>query len=153
MHGEITGGGVHHGVGARLRRQRQPEIGIVHVHRPVGGAVTRERSGEDVEQDVERLRRQIGSVQVAGGTQLGDGVGASARLAPGEFIGPDPAGQRIGEAADGPAGRVVAAFAQRHGHDDGIGGWGLPLVQALSSGCGVRDTEPHGKWVWAKVAT
>ena len=39
------------------------------------------------------------------------------------------------------------------GYDDGTGGWGLPLVQALSSDCRVCKTEPHGKWVWAKVAT
>ncbi|SNT61183.1 Histidine kinase-like ATPase domain-containing protein [Actinomadura meyerae] len=38
-------------------------------------------------------------------------------------------------------------------HNDGTGGWGLPLVQALSSCCGVSGTKPHGKWVWAKVAT
>ncbi len=37
------------------------------------------------------------------------------------------------------------------GHDDGTGGWGLPIVQALSSECGVHPTEPHGKWVWARV--
>lgn len=48
---------------------------------------------------------------------------------------------------------VPDARALEDGHDAGIGGWGLPLVQALSSSCGVRDTEPHGKWVWAKVAT
>ncbi|WP_395110280.1 ATP-binding protein [Actinomadura sp. SCN-SB] len=37
------------------------------------------------------------------------------------------------------------------GHDDGTGGWGLPIVQALSSECGVTPTVPHGKWVWARV--
>ncbi|GAA3930184.1 hypothetical protein GCM10023085_09410 [Actinomadura viridis] len=38
------------------------------------------------------------------------------------------------------------------GHDDGTGGWGLPIVQALSAACGVRVTEPRGKWVWARIA-
>ncbi|MER6810495.1 ATP-binding protein [Spirillospora sp. NPDC000708] len=37
------------------------------------------------------------------------------------------------------------------GHDDGTGGWGLPIVQALASRCGVERTSP-GKWVWAEVA-
>lgn len=35
------------------------------------------------------------------------------------------------------------------GHEDG--GRGLPIVQALASRCGVRRTEPCGKWVWAEV--
>lgn len=38
-------------------------------------------------------------------------------------------------------------------HDDGTGGWGLPIVQALSSECGVTPTPPQGKWVWARVRT
>ncbi|MFD0857094.1 ATP-binding protein [Actinomadura adrarensis] len=38
------------------------------------------------------------------------------------------------------------------GHDDGTGGWGLPIVQALSAECGVRRTQPHGKWVWCRIA-
>ncbi|WP_433326324.1 ATP-binding protein [Spirillospora sp. CA-294931] len=38
------------------------------------------------------------------------------------------------------------------GHDDGTGGWGLPIVEALASECGVHPTEPHGKWVWARLA-
>jgi hypothetical protein len=37
------------------------------------------------------------------------------------------------------------------GHDDGTGGWGLPIVEALSTRCGVRTTVPHGKWVWSRV--
>lgn len=37
------------------------------------------------------------------------------------------------------------------GHDDGTGGWGLPLVQALATECGVTETRP-GKWMWARVA-
>ncbi|MFG2249736.1 ATP-binding protein [Spirillospora sp. NPDC048823] len=37
-------------------------------------------------------------------------------------------------------------------YDDGTGGWGLPLVQALSADCGVRKTEPSGKWVWAAIS-
>ena len=47
---------------------------------------------------------------------------------------------------------VPDARALDDGYDDGTGGWGLPLVQALSSDCGVRKTEPSGKWVWAAVA-
>ncbi|GAA2150991.1 hypothetical protein GCM10009727_55700 [Actinomadura napierensis] len=38
------------------------------------------------------------------------------------------------------------------GHDDGTGGWGLPIVRALSARCGVDRTEPSGKWVWSFVA-
>jgi anti-sigma regulatory factor (Ser/Thr protein kinase) len=37
------------------------------------------------------------------------------------------------------------------GYDDGTGGWGLPIVQALSAECGVRRTVPAGKWVWARL--
>ncbi|TDB97471.1 ATP-binding protein [Actinomadura sp. 7K534] len=47
---------------------------------------------------------------------------------------------------------VPDARALDDGYDDGTGGWGLPLVQALSTECGVRRTEPSGKWVWAAVA-
>lgn len=36
-------------------------------------------------------------------------------------------------------------------HDDGTGGWGLPIVQALSSEYGVTPTPPKGKWVWSRV--
>ncbi|GAA0282700.1 hypothetical protein GCM10009527_093610 [Actinomadura nitritigenes] len=36
------------------------------------------------------------------------------------------------------------------GHDAGIGGWGLPIVQSLASECGVEPTPPAGKWVWAR---
>ncbi|WP_395110877.1 ATP-binding protein [Actinomadura sp. SCN-SB] len=39
------------------------------------------------------------------------------------------------------------------GHEDGAGGWGLPLIEALSSECGVHRTSPHGKWVWSRVHT
>ncbi|GAA2434432.1 hypothetical protein GCM10010191_56070 [Actinomadura vinacea] len=38
------------------------------------------------------------------------------------------------------------------GHDDGTGGWGLPIIEALSAQCGVRKTHPHGKWVWSLVS-
>lgn len=38
------------------------------------------------------------------------------------------------------------------GHDNGTGGWGLPIVQALSLEYGVRITPPQGKWVWARIA-
>lgn len=37
------------------------------------------------------------------------------------------------------------------GHDDGTGGWGLPLVAALSLRCGVDPTPPCGKWVWSVI--
>ncbi|TYB48996.1 ATP-binding protein [Actinomadura chibensis] len=32
------------------------------------------------------------------------------------------------------------------------GGRGLQIVRALASDCGVRKTEPTGKWVWAAIA-
>lgn len=35
-------------------------------------------------------------------------------------------------------------------HFDDNGGRGLHLVQALAGDCGVRRTEPTGKWVWAR---
>lgn len=38
------------------------------------------------------------------------------------------------------------------GHDEGTCGRGLPIVEALSSQCGVDKTEPHGKWVWSLIA-
>lgn len=31
------------------------------------------------------------------------------------------------------------------------GGWGLPLVQALSAACGHTPTPPRGKWVWSRL--
>ncbi|MEO5877414.1 MAG: ATP-binding protein [Streptosporangiaceae bacterium] len=34
--------------------------------------------------------------------------------------------------------------------DDG-GGWGLPIVAALSTDCGYRPTPPLGKWVWSHI--
>ncbi|WP_344591778.1 ATP-binding protein [Actinomadura vinacea] len=43
------------------------------------------------------------------------------------------------------------ARALDDGHDDGTGGWGLPIVQALSDECGVWRTEPLGKWVWTRL--
>ncbi|MBT2206769.1 ATP-binding protein [Actinomadura sp. NEAU-AAG7] len=42
---------------------------------------------------------------------------------------------------------VPDARALERGRD---GGWGLPIVVALSSECGVRRTPPSGKWVWAR---
>ncbi|MFB4306591.1 ATP-binding protein [Actinomadura sp. GTD37] len=47
---------------------------------------------------------------------------------------------------------VPDPLALEDGHEDGTGGRGLPVVRALSSECGVRPTEPCGKWVWARVA-
>ena len=35
---------------------------------------------------------------------------------------------------------------------DDNGGWGLPLVRALSTGCGVEPTSGGGKWVWANIS-
>ncbi|MEW2353779.1 ATP-binding protein [Spirillospora sp. NPDC029432] len=43
-------------------------------------------------------------------------------------------------------------LALEPGHDDGTGGWGLPIVEALAAECGVDPTEPRGKWVWARIA-
>jgi anti-sigma regulatory factor (Ser/Thr protein kinase) len=37
------------------------------------------------------------------------------------------------------------------GHDDGAGGWGLPIVNELASAWGVSRTPQGGKWVWARV--
>jgi anti-sigma regulatory factor (Ser/Thr protein kinase) len=31
------------------------------------------------------------------------------------------------------------------------GGWGLPIVQALSTDCGYCPTPPLGKWVWSRL--
>lgn len=47
---------------------------------------------------------------------------------------------------------VPDARALDPGHDDQTGGWGLPIVAALASECGVRATPPRGKWVWARYA-
>jgi hypothetical protein len=44
------------------------------------------------------------------------------------------------------------AAALDAGHDDGTGGWGLPIVETLSLRCGVERTRPHGKWVWSLIA-
>lgn len=35
---------------------------------------------------------------------------------------------------------------------DDNGGWGLRIVQATATECGVRQTEPYGKWVWARLS-
>ena len=35
---------------------------------------------------------------------------------------------------------------------DANGGWGLPIVQALSTACGVEPTSGGGKWVWANIS-
>ncbi|MGH3388191.1 MAG: ATP-binding protein [Actinomadura sp.] len=37
-------------------------------------------------------------------------------------------------------------------HFDENGGWGLPLVRAVATECGVRRTIPKGKWVWARLS-
>ncbi|MFD0856870.1 ATP-binding protein [Actinomadura adrarensis] len=34
---------------------------------------------------------------------------------------------------------------------DNNGGWGLPLVEALSASCGVTRDPKGGKWVWAHL--
>ncbi len=38
------------------------------------------------------------------------------------------------------------------GHDECAGGRGLPMVESLASSCGVTESKPSGKWVWAYVA-
>ncbi|TDD76567.1 hypothetical protein E1293_27050 [Actinomadura darangshiensis] len=38
------------------------------------------------------------------------------------------------------------------GHEDGMSGRGLPIVEALAVECGVTETAPAGKWVWARIA-
>lgn len=43
------------------------------------------------------------------------------------------------------------AAALEAGHEEGMGGRGLPIVEALAFKCGVSPTRPHGKWVWARV--
>jgi anti-sigma regulatory factor (Ser/Thr protein kinase) len=35
---------------------------------------------------------------------------------------------------------------------DDNGGWGLPIVQTLSTSCGVEPTSGGGKWVWANIS-
>ncbi|MFI0366454.1 ATP-binding protein [Actinomadura sp. 1N219] len=42
------------------------------------------------------------------------------------------------------------ACALEPGHEEG--GRGLQIVLGLASDCGVRETAPVGKWVWAAVA-
>ncbi|MFI0352804.1 ATP-binding protein [Actinomadura sp. 9N407] len=34
---------------------------------------------------------------------------------------------------------------------DDNGGWGLPLVQALSTACGYTHDPSGGKWVWSRI--
>ncbi|MFI0482582.1 ATP-binding protein [Actinomadura sp. 9N215] len=41
-------------------------------------------------------------------------------------------------------------LALEPGHEEG--GRGLQIVRGLASDCGVRETEPVGKWVWAAVS-
>jgi hypothetical protein len=41
--------------------------------------------------------------------------------------------------------------ALEEGHEcEDIGGWGLPLVMALTGDRNVDPTDPRGKWVWAR---
>lgn len=35
---------------------------------------------------------------------------------------------------------------------DNNGGWGLPMVQAVAAECGITETPPRGKWIWARLA-
>lgn len=62
-----------------------------------------------------------------------------------------PVRKRVPGAADEHA--APDAEALNPGHDDGTGGHGLPIVEALSEKCGVTPTRPHGKWVWSRYAT
>ncbi|WUH98989.1 ATP-binding protein [Spirillospora sp. NBC_00431] len=57
-------------------------------------------------------------------------------------------GLPVNSAADATAPNATALEA---GRLDGMGGRGLPIVQALAHRCGVSRTEPHGKWTWARV--
>uniref|UniRef100_A0ABP6QFH5 Histidine kinase/HSP90-like ATPase domain-containing protein n=1 Tax=Actinocorallia longicatena TaxID=111803 RepID=A0ABP6QFH5_9ACTN len=41
------------------------------------------------------------------------------------------------------------ALDASEGSWDSGGGWGLPIVAALSASCGVRADPAGGKWVWA----
>ncbi|WP_171064227.1 ATP-binding protein [Actinomadura soli] len=43
-----------------------------------------------------------------------------------------------------------AAALEPEGEDE-TGGRGLPIVEMLSTECGVTVTDPRGKWVWARV--
>lgn len=36
---------------------------------------------------------------------------------------------------------------------DNNGGWGIAIVQALSTSCGITHDPRGGKWVWARCAT
>ncbi|SNR97664.1 Histidine kinase-like ATPase domain-containing protein [Actinomadura mexicana] len=51
------------------------------------------------------------------------------------------------QAADDAAPDAAALEAE----SSGTRGRGLPIVEALAFQCGVRRTEPRGKWVWARV--
>ncbi|GGQ16231.1 anti-sigma regulatory factor (Ser/Thr protein kinase) [Actinomadura coerulea] len=50
------------------------------------------------------------------------------------------------------AGGPPEAAAPGPGDDDGMGGRGLMIVDALAAQCGVVPTVPRGKWVWARIA-
>jgi anti-sigma regulatory factor (Ser/Thr protein kinase) len=52
----------------------------------------------------------------------------------------------------GPVDVSPDAEALDAGHQDGTGGWGLPIAEALSLRCGVEPTPPRGKWVWSLIA-
>jgi anti-sigma regulatory factor (Ser/Thr protein kinase) len=60
-------------------------------------------------------------------------------------------GRPVTRPAMGPGDLRPDARALDDGYDDGTGGWGLPLVQALAAACGVAEGET-GKWVWARVS-
>ncbi|GAA3935183.1 ATP-binding protein [Actinomadura viridis] len=48
-------------------------------------------------------------------------------------------------------GAAADAEALALDHDDGTGGRGLLIVEELADACGVTETEPRGKWVWARI--
>jgi hypothetical protein len=63
----------------------------------------------------------------------------------------EPVSRRVPELSQ--ADITPDAEALSAGHDDGTGRWGLPIVEALSSECGVRRTaDPRGKWIWARIS-
>ncbi|WUI04605.1 ATP-binding protein [Spirillospora sp. NBC_00431] len=60
-----------------------------------------------------------------------------------------PMRKRTAETIAGDVGPDAAALEPEI--EDGSGGRGLPIVDLLSSECGVNATKPTGKWVWARV--
>lgn len=64
----------------------------------------------------------------------------------------DPSPARPALSADGPLTLAAIDAAPDAATWDHGGGWGLPLVTALSASCGYTPTPPTGKWVWARLS-